>query len=62
MQKDELREEIELLRDKLYKVLDEQVSSREILQISQKLDQLILEWMRMQKEDLKERKHVIYNT
>lgn len=51
-----LKEEIELLREELYRVLDEQDSSREILQISQKLDQLILEWMRMQKEDYDRKK------
>lgn len=50
MEKNELKEKIERLREELYRVADSK-SPEEMLIVSQRLDQLILLWMELQKEE-----------
>lgn len=53
MRRDDLKEEIERLREELYRVAEK--SPAEMLCVSQQLDQLILVWMQLQKEDYMKR-------
>lgn len=55
MRRDDLKEEIERLREELYRVAESSKSPAEMLHISQRLDQLILVWMQLQKEDYMKR-------
>lgn len=56
LRREDLREEIERLRQELYRISETSNSSTEMLQVSQKLDQLILIWMDMQKKEYEQRK------
>ncbi len=51
-----LKAEIELLRNKLYQALENAESRTDILHISQKLDELILQWMQFQKNEYEKKK------
>lgn len=56
LRRDELKEEIECLRMELYRTAESSKSPTELLLISQKLDQLILRWMEMQRDELTQKK------
>lgn len=56
MKKESLKEEIERLRQELYRVAERPNSFNETLIVSQKLDQLILTWMQMQTREFEKKK------
>lgn len=60
MKKSELKEEIERLREELYRVADSK-SPEEMLIVSQRLDQLILLWMELQKKSTTKIRLATYN-
>lgn len=56
MRREDLKDEIERLREELYRIAETSNSSSEMLLVSQKLDQLILVWMDLQKKEYERKK------